>query len=376
MRSSSTRRKQALVAIGAIGLAAGAAVALTPAATAAPAALVPALQRDLGLSTEQVHQRITAETSARALLPTARTAAGEAFGGSWLDQGALVVGVTDANRANAVRSTGARPAVVTHSATDLDATKAAIDRQAGAGAPTGVAGWYVDVPSNSVVLTVRRGATGADVTSFVDKAKAAGPVRVAETTESPRLFAGSIVGGNAYYINGSSRCSVGFSVEGGFVTAGHCGTQGSSATGSDQSPLGTFGGSSFPGNDYAWVEANSSWTPSPTVNGYGNGNVTVGGSSEAGVGQSVCRSGSTTGWHCGTIQATNSTVNYPQGTVTGLTKTNACAEPGDSGGSWVSGDQAQGVTSGGSGDCSSGGTTYFQPVNEILSVYGLSLVTG
>ena len=38
--------------------------------------------------------------------------------------------------------------------------------------------------------------------------------------------------------------------------------------------------------------------------------------------------------------------------------------------------QAQGVTSGGSGNCTVGGTTYFQPVNEILSAYGLSLVTG
>jgi streptogrisin C len=41
----------------------------------------------------------------------------------------------------------------------------------------------------------------------------------------------------------------------------------------------------------------------------------------------------------------------------------------------MSGQQGQGVTSGGSGNCSSGGTTYYQPVNEILSVYGLTLRT-
>ncbi len=52
-----------------------------------------------------------------------------------------------------------------------------------------------------------------------------------------------------------------------------------------------------------------------------------------------------------------------------------CAEPGDSGGSLLAGNQAQGVTSGGSGDCTSGGTTYFQPVNEILQTYGLRLLT-
>jgi hypothetical protein len=139
--------------------------------------------------------------------------------------------------------------------------------------------------------------------------------------------------------------------------------------------MGSFQGSSFPGNDYSFVATNGSWSTSPVVNGYGNGDVRVAGSSTAGVGQSVCRSGSTSGWHCGTIEATNQTVNYAEGTVFGLTETNACAEPGDSGGSWVSGDQAQGVTSGGSGDCSSGGTTFFQPVNEILSAFNLSLIT-
>jgi hypothetical protein len=58
-----------------------------------------------------------------------------------------------------------------------------------------------------------------------------------------------------------------------------------------------------------------------------------------------------------------------------VTRTSVCAEAGDSGGSFISVDQAQGVTSGGSGDCSTGGVTYFQPVNEILTTYGLSLVT-
>ena len=59
----------------------------------------------------------------------------------------------------------------------------------------------------------------------------------------------------------------------------------------------------------------------------------------------------------------------------GLSRSNACAEPGDSGGSWISGNQAQGVTSGGTGNCTSGGTMWFQPVNPILQRYGLSLTT-
>ncbi|MGW1932451.1 carbohydrate-binding protein, partial [Streptomyces sp. NPDC001919] len=89
----------------------------------------------------------------------------------------------------------------------------------------------------------------------------------------------------------------------------------------------------------------------------------------------VCRSGSTTGWHCGTVQQHNTSVTYPEGTISGVTRTTVCAEPGDSGGSYISGSQAQGVTSGGSGNCSSGGTTFFQPLNPLLQNYGLTLKT-
>jgi streptogrisin C len=111
------------------------------------------------------------------------------------------------------------------------------------------------------------------------------------------------------------------------------------------------------------------------VNNYSGGNVGVAGSQEAAVGSSVCRSGRTTGWRCGTIEAKNVTVNYSGALVYGLTQTSACAEPGDSGGAYVTGNQGQGVTSGASGNCGTGGRTFFQPLNEILGAYGLSLTT-
>jgi streptogrisin D len=66
-------------------------------------------------------------------------------------------------------------------------------------------------------------------------------------------------------------------------------------------------------------------------------------------------------------------VNYAEGSVSGLIRTNVCAEPGDSGGSLFSGSAAIGLTSGGNGNCTIGGTTYFQPVTEALSVYGVSI---
>ncbi|MCG8923632.1 S1 family peptidase [Lentzea sp. CC55] len=363
------------MAVAAVAVLTGAlAATASPVAVAAPqpsAELLAAMQRDLGLDAGQAVERLRRESAAAALQRVVEGFAGESFGGAWFDasSGKLVVGVTDAAKTDRLRQLGAEPRTVAHRASDLDAAKAKLDASP---APAEVTGWYVDTKANAVTITVRRGQAEA-AKPLVEKAGAV--AKVVETDEAPRLFK-DIRGGDAYYINNAGRCSVGFAVRGGFVTAGHCGSQGDSVAGADRTALGAFEGSSFPGNDYGWVRANSSWTPTAKVNHYGGADVVVSGNTESAVGASICRSGSTTGWHCGEVQAKAQTVNYQEGSVTGLTRTNVCAEPGDSGGSWVSGTQAQGVTSGGSGNCSSGGTTYFQPVNEILSAYNLTLITG
>ncbi|MGK5501468.1 S1 family peptidase, partial [Streptomyces sp. URMC 125] len=347
----------------------------------APAqALVDAMERDLGLTESDARERLRQEAEAARVAPRAEKAAGGAFGGSWFDAraGKLVVGVTSRERADEVRRAGAAARIVEHSAEELDAAKARIDARAGKeAAPAGVSSWHVDPRSNSVVVELVEGA-GRDgaVRAFLDDAREAGPVTVRESAgEAPRTFAAGVVGGDPYY-TGNARCSIGFSVHGGFVTAGHCGRAGDSVRGWDGSQMGQFRGSSFPGNDYAFVSTGHGWWTVPVVLGWGaTPDVLVRGSAEAPVGASICRSGSTTRWHCGQVLAKNETVNYSQGAVHQMTKTSVCAEPGDSGGSFVSGDQAQGVTSGGWGNCSGGGETWFQPVNEILSVYGLTLHT-
>ncbi|HEV7628914.1 MAG TPA: S1 family peptidase, partial [Streptomyces sp.] len=91
------------------------------------------------------------------------------------------------------------------------------------------------------------------------------------------------------------------------------------------------------------------------------------------VGQKVTRSGSTTQVHDGTVKAVDASVTYPEGTVDGLIQTDVCAEPGDSGGSLFAGDKALGMTSGGSGDCSAGGETFFQPAPAALEALGAEL---
>jgi streptogrisin D len=66
-------------------------------------------------------------------------------------------------------------------------------------------------------------------------------------------------------------------------------------------------------------------------------------SGNAYVNQSVRRSGSTTGLRSGTVTALNATVNYSEGSVTGLIRTTVCAEGGDSGGSLFAGSTALGL---------------------------------
>ncbi|RKH06905.1 ricin-type beta-trefoil lectin domain protein [Corallococcus carmarthensis] len=335
--------------------------------------ILSAMQRDLGLTADGVKRRLASEAAAVRVEGSLRAELGERFGGAWMnaDGSALVVGVTTDADADAVRRAGAVPQKVKYTQAALDAVKAQLDSHARTAGRT-VHAWYVDVMTNSVVVLAQDSAlTGG--TDFLAKAGVKhDAVRVVASREEIQPLY-DLRGGDAYY-PGNARCSIGFPVAGGFVTAGHCGGAGTTTSGSGVAQ-GTVVASTFPGNDYAWVRTNGSWVSQPWVNNYAGGNVLVYGSQEAGINASICRSGSTTGWRCGVIQQKNVTVNYNVGPVYGLTQTNACAEGGDSGGSWLSGNQAQGVTSGGSGNCTTGGNTFFQPLNPILGVYGLSLTT-
>lgn len=354
------------------------AAAATPSpASAAPASagLLAAMRDDLGLTASEATARLAAEKKATAVETKARRAAGPAYAGSWFSpaDNSLTVALSSDRDAAAVRATGATVRLVKHSARQLDAVKERIDQLS---APAGVSSWQVEPKTNRVVVDVVASQKNDNaVRAFVDKALKAGPVTVRETAEAPRTTAAGTVGGDPFY-TGNVRCSIGFSVHGGFVTAGHCGQPGASVSGWDGSYIGNFQGSTFPGNDFAWVNVGSGWWTTPVVLGWGTiSDQLVRGSNEAPVGASICRSGSTTHWHCGTVQGKNITVNYAQGAVFSMTQTDVCVEGGDSGGSYISGDQAQGVTSGGSGNCTTGGQSFYQPVNPILSHYGLTLET-
>lgn len=236
---------------------------------------------------------------------------------------------------------------------------------------SGVAGiaWYVDAAAHRVVVSADRSVSAAEVATI--RRAAGGGASAIRLLRVAGVLRPLLSAGNAIY-GGKYRCSLGFNVVSGtthyFLTAGHCGSVVKTwyTNASHTTLIGPTTSYSFPGNDYALVRYDNTSLTHP-------GGYTV---ADAFVGESVKRTGSTTGTHSGKVTALNVSVHYsghPGGTVSGLIQTNVCAEPGDSGGPLYDGTKALGLTSGGSGDCTSGGTTYFQPVREAANAYGVTV---
>lgn len=282
----------------------------------------------------------------------------------------LVVNVTDEAQQERVREAGAEARLVEHTMAELNSVKAQVEEFAVPGTS-----WAVDPMTNLVKVTVDSTVTGAELAATEKAVAELGDLAVLEKNDG--TFEAFISGGDAIYSSGA-RCSLGFNVTVGgqdaFLTAGHCGSVGSTWSESSGGPaIGTMVGSTFPGSDHALVEYTSNVDSPSAVNLYGAGSQQITGAGDPTVGQSVQRSGSTTGVHGGSVTALDVSVSYPEGTVHGTIQTTVCAEPGDSGGSLFAGSTALGLTSGGSGNCSSGGTTFFQPVTDALDAYGASI---
>ncbi|MFE2679928.1 S1 family peptidase [Streptomyces hygroscopicus] len=233
--------------------------------------------------------------------------------------------------------------------------------------------WYVDKATNKLVVTADSTVSRSEIAKIKNTAGASADA--IEVKRTPGKIQKLISGGDAIYAS-SWRCSLGFNVRNSsgtnyFVTAGHC-TDGAGTWWSNSghtSTIGSTAGSSFPTNDYGLVRYSGSVSPEGTV-----GSQDITSAANPTVGQTVTRRGSTTGIHSGRVTALNATVNYGNGDIVyGMIQTTVCAEPGDSGGPLYAGSTALGLTSGGSGNCTSGGTTFFQPVVEALNAYGVNV---
>lgn len=244
---------------------------------------------------------------------------------------------------------------------------------------TGTA-WAVDPRTDRMVITADATVTGDTWNELEGAVEAVGSdvARLQRSKGEFRLFA---EGGDAIFSSGS-RCSLGFNVvtedgSPGFLTAGHCGVAADQwSDTADGAPIATVQDAVFPGDgDFALLTYDDPLTQAASaVDVGGDQLVEITSAEEATIGEQVFRMGSTTGLFDGEVVGLDATVNYAEGTVTGLIQTTVCAEPGDSGGPLFTQDGAAiGLTSGGSGDCTTGGETFFQPVTTALEAVGATI---
>ncbi|MFE7384363.1 S1 family peptidase [Streptomyces zhihengii] len=359
------KRKAVLAGAGAVGIAAAAVLlphanASQPGGDDAPAA-----------------PRTMSAASAQDLLSRLGPSLGDAYGGAYYDAGRrqLVVNVAGGDDAAAARVAG-EGAVARGVDNSMDDLRSAAGTLAARAAVPGTA-WAVDPRTNRLVVTADRTVRGGSW-DRLEAAVGALDAGTADIKRSAGAFTLFLEGGDAIF-GGGARCSLGFNVTTdagapGFLTAGHCGV---AAAGWSEEPngaaVGTVQAATFPGDgDFALVTYDDPATAPPSTVDLGNGQtLDILGAGEAAVGLEVFRMGSTTGLRDGRVTGLDATVNYPEGTVTGLVQTDVCAEPGDSGGALFTRDgTAIGLTSGGSGDCTSGGETFFQPVTTALAAVG------
>ncbi|RSN56841.1 serine protease [Streptomyces sp. WAC 04229] len=363
------KRRAAMAAGGVVAL--GAAAILLPNANAS---------QDGGSSDAAAAPRTLKAADASDLASQLAGMLGDAFAGSYYDTGEqqLVVNVVPGDNNQVIveaKKAGADVREVDNSMGELRGGASTLKSEATIPGTS----WAIDPRTNKILVTADSTVTGEKWDKLESTVQGLGS-GMATLEKSAGTFRTFVSGGDAIF-GGGARCSLGFNVTAGdgspaFLTAGHCGVateQWSDAQ--DGAPIGTVDQAVFPGEgDFALVKYDDPATEAPSEVNLGDQTVAIGQAAEATVGQQVFRMGSTTGLADGQVLGLDATVNYPEGTVTGLIQTDVCAEPGDSGGSLFTQDgQAIGLTSGGSGDCTAGGETFFQPVTTALEAVGATL---
>ncbi len=366
----------------------------------ASTAMRQALQRDLGLTASEIPRYLDTERLATRKQAEAQRTLGASYAGSWLERDAtgtfqFVIATTQRTQTAKAQKLGAKTRVVRHSLAALEASMSQLNRtqstrSVGVLRPMepGIHSWRIDLPSNSVVITLEPGMEKIATALVARSGADSKTIRYKTSTARPQPNV-DVRGGDRYNLPSGGWCSVGLSVSqggtSGFATAGHCATAGTQiSTGSPNYLFGPFVASQFPVADQAWVRNDYSfyWSNPALVNLYNGGNLSVVGNLETPIGGVNCRSGAKTGWQCGIVTARNVTINYSAGPTYGMMLSTACSGFGDSGGSVISpGGEAQGVHSGSyipqgsDNNCGTGLESIHQPIQPLLNSYGLVLNT-
>lgn len=239
----------------------------------------------------------------------------------------------------------------------------------------------VDTVTHHLVLTIGSAARRTAPLLFVAR-RLGSMVRIYHVRGAITTAVGHVEGGDGIADNTDGIiCSMGFNVSGGHIlTAGHCAAfRGPWVKESTGALIGPAIDSEFPGangTDFGEIKDKGGLNQPGVIQGYDIGNIPVTGAANPFVGESVCKSGRTTERTCGQVLAVDVTVTYSDGvTVNGMTQTNVCVQPGDSGGPLYDGGTGLGLTSAVAGDCATGVLSYFQPLIPALNFYGDSLIT-
>ncbi|MDH6114172.1 hypothetical protein P3T36_000573 [Kitasatospora sp. MAP12-15] len=256
-----------------------------------------------------------------------------------------------------------------------------LDGLARAGQAGGGQYWYVDQAQCRVAVAVLRTADTRSTDSFLAAATespelvnvtvvdSAVSSRVATVPAPPDAAAPqaqlSFSGGTPIFSGTSGtvyECTSGFNNyhPGTTTTAGHCGKAAPTWYDGNKNQLGSVSSAVFPGHDWAVITPTGDWTLNNTVI-YNGAPKNITNFAAPKLGEQVCGTGATSGTQCGYVEATNVSVNYSEGVVTGLVESTQNGNAGDSGGPVYDGGTGLGLISG--GPEGGGGPTFFQPLN-------------
>jgi hypothetical protein len=381
------------------------ATALAPIQTAASAP-VPAptdgvydvLGKSWGVSPAEAKVRLDAEHTEASALEAAKAYTANIDGAFFNASRQLVVNVHSAKAAETARAHGLTPRTVARGEKALAKLQTQVQALADKSGSLQVQSIGADLPTDRLQVVLQPGKQSAKTVALVKQLKALPGVDVS-TNNTPLAMTADVIGGQIMDLVPGTNCSLGFSgTRNGnnvMLSAGHCVEGNPDVLNRYGVHLGKGIASRFR-TGYSSVDMGLMDIDSEDIGrGYidnRNGQTTrVTGSSKAPIGTTICKAGNTTGWTCGRITHYNLTVTYghPDGRTTrtsGLARSTVCTEGGDSGGAYISGTIAQGLTSGGpddghdcgfnQGSNATGSYSYYQPVVDAASYYGVTLTRG
>jgi hypothetical protein len=406
-------RKTLAGAALALGLGAAALVPIQSASSA----LIPApidgvydvLGKSWGVSASDAKLRLDAEHAKTDALETVQAQLAKAsrvataepgLDGAFFDSARrLVVNVHTAQAAETAKAHGLSPRTVARGERALTALQTKVQALADRSGSAQVQSIGTDLPTDRLLVVLQPGQQSAKTVALVNQLKAVPGVAVS-TNSTTLAMTADVIGGQIMDLVPGTNCSLGFSgtrngSDNVMISAGHCVEGNPRVQNASAVRLGVGVASRFrtgqPSVDMGLMDIDSTNVGRGYIDNRNGQTTRVTGSSKAPVGSTICKAGNTTGWTCGTITQYNLTVNYggAGGSVTrttGLARSTVCTEGGDSGGAYISGTVAQGMTSGGPSDghdCgfnqggnATGSYSFYQPVVDAASYYGVTLTRG